>query len=157
MAGRKSVCLWKQTTLQKRGSLTYNNTTFMLCPFFLDNKVGNLLGLTLKLSNHCVCETAHSSSRWLLLRALLSHLLPNVPLVLQSSTAHLADKDQNVILKWQNLWIYAWTVSSFYPPSFLLCLSNEQSFNLLSRELQFWMLYYSYSVLGRRGNKSKWN
>lgn len=89
---------------------------------FSDNTVDNLLGLTLKLSNHCNHETGNYSSRWLLLTTSLSHLLFTLPLVLQPSTAHLADKDQNVILKWQNLWIYALCVqclsTQFLPMSF---------------------------------------
>lgn len=96
MKEEKKPSLLKQVIYKRREKI------FILRSFFSDNKVGNLLGLTLKVSNRCIHQTAHYSSRWLLL-TLPSHLLSSVPLVLQSSSAYLAHKDQNVILKWQNL------------------------------------------------------
>lgn len=96
---KKNPSLLKQASLHKRESLIQKKI-LMLCSFPSDNKVGNLLGLTLKVSGHCIHETAHYSSRWLLLTTSLSHLHFTIPLVLQSSTAHLTDKDQNAILKW---------------------------------------------------------
>lgn len=89
---------------------------------FSDNKLDNLLGLCLKLSNQGNHETGNYSSRCLLLTTSLSHLLFILPWVLQPSTAHLADKDQNGILKWQKLWIYVLCVkclsTQFLPMSF---------------------------------------